>query len=44
VRFETTNPDTGDVVRVSAFNDVLAQRAVGDGVRVTAIEEDDAAL
>ena len=44
VRFETTNPDTGDIVRVSAFNDVLAQRAVGNGVRVSAIEEDDAAL
>jgi flagellar basal-body rod protein FlgC len=44
VRFETTNPDTGDVVRVSAFDDVLAQRAIGDGVRVSAIEEDDAAL
>lgn len=44
VRFETTNPDTGDVVRVSAFDDVLAERAIGDGVRVSAIEEDDAAL
>jgi flagellar basal-body rod protein FlgC len=44
VRFETTNPDTGDVVRVSAFDNVLADRAIGEGVRVSAIEEDDAAL
>lgn len=44
VRFETTNPTTGDIVRVSAFDDVLATRAVGDGVRVSAIEEDEAAL
>lgn len=44
VRFVTTNPDTGDIVRVSAFDDVLAQRAVGNGVRVSQIEEDVAAL
>ncbi len=44
VRFETTNPDTGDIVRVSAFDNVLAERAVGNGVRVSAIEEDNAAL
>jgi flagellar basal-body rod protein FlgC len=44
VRFETTNPDTGDVVRVSAFDNVLADRAIGEGVQVSAIEEDDAAL
>jgi len=44
VRFETTNPETGDIVRVSAFDDVLANRAIGQGVRVSAIEEDPAAL
>ncbi|HLT20015.1 MAG TPA: flagellar basal body rod protein FlgC [Thermomicrobiales bacterium] len=44
VRFETTNPATGDIVRVSAFDDVLANRAIGQGVRVSAIEEDPAAL
>ncbi len=44
VRFETTNPNTGDIVRVSAFNDVLANQAIGRGVRVSSIEEDQAAL
>src|SRR5690606_22268704 len=44
VRVETTSREAGDIVRGSALDDVLAKRAIGQGVRVSAIEEDAAAL